>query len=127
MANDLQSTGPILSFEASSCFNIPLTIKSNSRSIKVSALLDFGASACFINKDFAERHKLPLVIKKIPVFVKVIDSRPLISDDVVQETNPLLISIETHQSNIVFNIIKSPLSPVILGLSWLDRFNPDID
>lgn len=127
LANKAQSTGPILSSEASPCFIIPLTLKFESRSIQVSALLDSGASACFIDKDFAERHKLPLVTKKIPVPVEVIDGRPLISGDVVQETKPLSISLEGHQSSVIFNVIKSPSSSVILGLSWLDRYNPDID
>ena len=43
----------------------PLRVKFDDHSIKVSALLDSGASACFIDKDFAEHHKLPLVIKNV--------------------------------------------------------------
>ena len=96
LANEAQSTGPILSSEASPCFTIPLRIQFESHSITVNALLDSGASACFIDKDFAERHKLPLVTKKIPVPVEVIDGRPLISGDVVQETKPLSISLGNH-------------------------------
>ena len=46
--------GLILTFEASPCFIIPLIIKMNSSSIKVHAILEFGASACFINKDFVD-------------------------------------------------------------------------
>jgi hypothetical protein len=37
----------------------------DSSSIKVHALLDFGASACFMDKDFIDCHRLPLVIKNI--------------------------------------------------------------
>jgi hypothetical protein len=53
----------------------------DSSSIKVYALLDSGASACFMDKDFVERHKLPLVAKKHPIPVEVIDGRPLVSGD----------------------------------------------
>ena len=127
LANNAQSTGPILSSKPSTCFTIPLRVKFDDYSIKVSALLDSGASACFIDKDFAERHKLPLVTKKCPVSVEVIDGRPLVSGDVTQETKALNIYIDQHRSTIVFNVIKSPSNPVILGLSWLDRYNPDID
>ena len=127
LANSAQSTGPILSSKPSSCFIIPLSVKLDNHSIKASALLDSGASACFIDKDFAERHKLPLVTKKYPVSVEVIDGRPLVSGDVTQETKPLVVCIKQVQSTIVFNVIKSPSNPIILGLSWLDRYNPDID
>ena len=127
LANHAQSSGPILSSEPSSYFTIPLRIRYDDRSVKVSALLDSGASACFIDKDFAERYKLPLVTKKCPVSVEVIDGRPLVSGDVTQETKALDLYIDQHQSTVVFNVIKSPSNPVILGLSWLDRYNPDID
>ena len=127
LANNAQSTGPILSSEPSTCFTIPLRVKFDDHSIRVSALLDSEASACFIDKDFAERHKLPLVTKKWPVSVEVIDGRPLVSGDVTQETKALDIYIDKHRSTVVFNVIKSPTNLVILDLSWLDRYNPDID
>ena len=59
--------------------------------------------------------------------VEVIDGRPLVSGDVTQETKTLDIYIDQHQSTAVINVIKSPSNPVILGLSWLDRYNPDIN
>ena len=127
LANNAQSTGPILSSEPCTCFTILFRVKFDDHSIKVSALLDSEASACFINKDFAECHKLPLVTKKWPVSVEVIDGRPLVFGDVTQETKALDIYIDQHRSTVVLNVIKSPSNPVILGLSWLDRYNPDID
>jgi hypothetical protein len=56
--------GLIFSSKASPCFTVPFIIKMDSSSIKVHALLNSEASACFIDKDFAECHKLPLIIKK---------------------------------------------------------------
>ena len=96
LANNAQSTGPILSSEPSTYFTILLRVKFDDHSIRVSALLDFGASACFIDKDFAESHKLPLVTKKCPVPVEVINGRPLVSGDVTQETKALDIYIDQH-------------------------------
>ena len=127
LANNAQFTSPILSSKPSTCFTIPLRIKFDNHSIKVSALLDSGASACFIDKNFVERHKLPLVTKKCLVSVEVIDGRSLVSRDVIQETKALDIYIDQHRSIVVFNVIKSSSNPVILGLSWLNRYNPDID
>ncbi len=121
------SSGPILSSEPSRCFNVPLKIDFHPHSIRVKALLDSGASACFIDRDFVKRHNLPIVRKKYPVAVEVIDGRPLISGDVTHETKPLDIILEGHRSTIVFNIISSPSNPLVLGLSWLEMINPDID
>ena len=53
--------------------------------------------------------------------------RPLASGHVTHETVPLEIELEGHNSFLVFNVIKTPTSPVILGLSWLRKYNPDID
>jgi hypothetical protein len=57
--------GPILTSEASPCFTVPIIVKLDSSSIKVHALLDSGASACFMEKNFVDRHKLSLVIRNI--------------------------------------------------------------
>jgi hypothetical protein len=88
----------------------------DSSSNKVHALLDSRAFACFINKDFAERHKLPLLIKKHLILIEIIDSRPLILGDATHEIILLHIILEGHYSIIAFNIIKSLLNPIVLGL-----------
>jgi hypothetical protein len=80
-----------------------------------------------MDKDFVDRHKLSLVTKKHLIPVEVIDGRSLISGDITHETTPLGLVIEGHHSIIVVNIIKSPSNPLVLGLSWLDKYNPVID
>jgi hypothetical protein len=108
--------GPILTSEASPCFTVPLIVKMDSSSIKVHALLDFRTFACFMDKDFIDRHKLPFNTKKYHILVEVIDGRPPISGDVTHEISPLDIIIEGQYSIIVFNIIKSPSNLVVLCL-----------
>jgi hypothetical protein len=54
-------------FQSFSLFYCPTYSKMDSGSIKAHALLDFGASTCFMDKDFIDRHKLSLVIKKHPI------------------------------------------------------------
>jgi hypothetical protein len=76
----------------------------DSNSIKVHALLDFGAFVCFMDKGFVDHHKLPLVIKKHLIPVEVTNNRPLISGDVI----PLDITLKGYHSIIAFNIIKLP-------------------
>jgi hypothetical protein len=70
-----------------------------------------------MNKDFIDRHKLPLITKKHPIPLEIIDGRPLVSGDVTYKTTPLDVVIEGYHSIIAFNIIKLPSNPVILGLS----------
>ena len=119
--------GPILTSKVSPYFNVPLIIKMDSSSIKAYALLDSRASTCFMDKDFVDRHKLSLITKKHPILVEVIDGITLVSGDVIHETTPLDIVIEIHHNIIAFNIIKLPSNSVVLGLSWLDKYNPTID
>jgi hypothetical protein len=99
----------------------------DSSNINVHTLLNSEASACFMDKDFVDCHKLPLVSKKHPIPIEVIYGRPLVSGHVTHETTPLNIVIEGYHSIIAFNIIKSPSNPIVLGHSWLDKYNPAIN
>jgi hypothetical protein len=69
-------TGPILTSEASPCFTIPLIVIMDSSNIKIHVFLGSEASAYFMDKDFVDRHKLPLVTKKHPISIEIIDGRP---------------------------------------------------
>jgi hypothetical protein len=51
------------------------------------------------------------------VHVEIIDGRPLSSRDITHETIPLEVKFGNHSNSIVFNIIRIPSAPVILGLS----------
>jgi hypothetical protein len=81
------------------------------------ALLNFGASTCFLDEEFTRLYKIPVVKKLTPVYIEVINERPLSSGDVTQETTPLEMRIGKHSSSIIFNIIKILSASVILGLS----------
>ena len=49
------------------------------------------------------------------------------SGSVTHETMPLEVTFEGHSSRIIFNVIRTPSNPVILGLSWLEKYNPSVD
>ena len=118
-------SGPILSANPTSCFIVSIWLGSNKLATEV--LIDSGASACFIDKSFAKQNKITLVQKSKAIPVEAIDGRPLSSGDIIEETTPLATSIENHTNRISYNIIHSPSTLVILDLSWLERFNPNID
>jgi hypothetical protein len=106
-------------------FTIPLRL--GSQRFKILALLDSGAFACFLNEKFTRLHKIPLVKKLSPVHVEVIDERPLSSGNITYKTIPLEVKFGNHSSSIVLNIIRTSSAPVILGLFWLERYNPQIN
>jgi len=120
-----KSQGLFLSGQPSRCFNVSLSFIC--LNLQTSALIDSGASACFIDEDFVKLHNISLVKKPYPVPVEVIDGRPLASGHITHETIPLEIELEGHNSFLVFNVIKTPTSSIILGLSWLRKYNPNID
>ena len=114
-------------FRSCTFFTISIKIKVESLKIYAKALLDIGASACFMDEEFGHQRKIEVIRKKIRTLVEIIDGRPLASGDVVYDTQPLEVILGEQISSIVFNIIKSPTSPIILGLPWFKLHNPDID
>jgi hypothetical protein len=90
-------------------------------------LLDIGASACFMDKDFALKHSLELIEKAHPTPVEVINGWPLASGNVIEETQPLEVILGDQMSHVVFNIIQCPANPVVFGLPWFELHNPDVD
>ena len=72
-------------------------------------------------------HLLLLVAKTCPVCVEVIDGISLASRDTIHKTQFLDLFIHGHSSTVIFNVIQSPSNPIILSLSWLDRYNPQVD
>jgi hypothetical protein len=80
-----------------------------------------------LDEGFTRLYKI-LVVKKLnPVHVEVIIGRPLSFGDVTHETILLEVNFGNHNNSIVFNIIRIPSAPIILGLSWLERSNPQRD
>jgi hypothetical protein len=64
-------------------------------------------------------------VKKItPMAVEVIDGQNLFSSPMMHETKVLKITIGSHTSKVVFDVISSPTDPIIIGLFWLILHNP---
>jgi hypothetical protein len=53
------------------------------------------------------------------VLVEIIDGRNLSLGPVTHETKPLNVTISSHTSKVIFNVISSPKNLVIIGLFWL--------
>jgi len=117
-----------LSLEPTSCFLLPITIKGGkSKTLQTQALFDLGASTRFINKELVWQHNLVLVEKVTPMVVELIDGQNLSLGLVTHETKMSTVTIGSHNSKVVFNVISSSTNFIIIGLSWLILHNFRVD
>jgi hypothetical protein len=92
-------------------------IKCNkSTTTKTQTLFDYGASMCFVDKELVQQHKLALVKKVTQVGVEVINNHNFSSRLMTHETKVLEITIKSHFSKVMFNVILSMNNPIIIGL-----------
>jgi hypothetical protein len=98
----------------------------NKEEYHMTAMVDCGATNNFINKDYAEKIRIPLDRKKIPRRVRAIDGREIASRPVTHDTT-LNLTINNHQEIIKLHCIMIGNSPIIVGLPWLKKHNPNIN
>jgi len=65
-----------------------------------------------------QQHNLALVEKATLVAVKVINGWNLSSRPIMHETKALMITIQSQNNKVVFNVISFPTNLIIVGLSW---------
>lgn len=75
---------------------------------------------------FATAHSFPLLPNPTPIHVTVVDGRPLSSGPISTHTSPLSMTSPLHTELLSFHVATLDV-PVILGLSWLIRWNPHIN
>ena len=108
-------------------FTLQVSLCFESTSIQSHALLDSGASTCFIDISFIRAHNNPTVRTTQPISVEAIDGRVLSSGAVTEATIPLVLQIGPHQEVLTFYLIATPRHLIVLGLSWLETHNPTVD
>ncbi len=117
--------GFTLSLGLAPCFLLPIMIKGGkSTTMRTQTVLDSRASSCFIDKELVWHHNVALVEKATLVAIEMIDDRNLFSRHVMYETKVLMVTIGSHSSKIVFNVISFPTNLIIIGLSCLILHNP---
>jgi hypothetical protein len=106
---------------------LEVTIQGKNNKIhNTTAMVDCGATENFIDKDYAEQIKIPLDKKKIPRRVLAVDGREIASGPVTHDTSVELI-INNHGEKIKLHCITIGNSPIIMGVPWLKKHNPNID
>jgi hypothetical protein len=80
-----------------------------------------------MDNELVQQYKLVLVEKGTLVPVEVVDGQNLSSGPITHETKASNVTIGSHISKVVFNVISSPKNLVIIGLCWIVLHNPPLD
>lgn len=94
--------------------------------IDTRAMLDSGASCCFINPRFVAEHGLHSVMKKRSIRLRTIDNSDVKSGRITHEVL-LKVFVGDHEEKLVCDITDIGDDNVILGINWLRLHNPTID
>ena len=108
-------------------FTLQVSLSFGSISINSHALLDSGASTCFIDIAFVRGHKIPTICTTQPISVEAIDGRVLSSGAVTEATVPLVFQVGFHLEVLTLYLIATPRHLIFLGLSWLETHNPMVN
>ncbi len=109
------------------CFTVPVTLKTESETFNITAMIDSGAAGNFMSVDFSHKNSIPLIRCLSSLAVEAVDGRPLGSGRITNLTSRLtLVTGALHQEIIQFYIISTLHALVILGLPWLRKHNPSI-
>jgi len=105
---------------------VPIRIHGPLNTIKVDALLDSGATGCFVDKSWALDNRLQLSKLVKPVSVLNIDGTRNQEGDITHFVL-LTVSIGKHAEKLWCAITCLGKVLLILGHTWLRKHNPDID
>lgn len=106
---------------------IKVVLSDNDTTLHTFAMLDGGATNNYMDTSFASTHKISLVKKSTPMLVQTVDGTPISSGPVTHITEVMDIKMGDHQEQIAFNIANLGVFPLILGIPWLRKHNPQID
>ena len=90
------------------------------------AMIDSGASSCFIHTDLITCYHIPVTKKPVPKKLKVIDGQD-ISSGLVEFECTFILEIGSHKETIQCNVANIGRHNLVLGMSWLKLHNPTID
>jgi len=90
------------------------------------ALLDSGASRLVMSEEFARRYKFRRIKLERPVYVRNVDGTLNYVGPIV-DTVEVEIFFKGHKERTLINVIGGQKWSVILGMPWLEHYNPEID
>ena len=89
-------------------------------------LLDSGANTIFIDKTWAETHKVPLIPLRNPIPVYNVDGTRNSARSITHSVE-LVIEFQGHREKVMAEVTDLGKNPFILGFLWLQHHNAEID
>uniref|UniRef100_A0A8C5PRD9 Retrotransposon gag domain-containing protein n=1 Tax=Leptobrachium leishanense TaxID=445787 RepID=A0A8C5PRD9_9ANUR len=106
---------------------LPVSLQWQQKTYPTQAMVDSGASGCFVDSALVKRIKLPLLNKDCPVKIRMVDGSSLSSGPITKESILIQMTIGVgHSEKIKFDVVDSPIFPIILGIPWLRLHDPAI-
>ena len=105
---------------------IPVRVRGPVNTIEVEALLDSGATGCFVNKSWALDRRLRLSKLMKPVPVLNVDGTRHQEGDITHYVL-LTVGVGKHAEKLWCAAMCLGKVPLILSHDWLKKHNPDID
>ena len=90
------------------------------------ALLDSGANTIFIDKTWAETHKVPLIPLQNPIPVYNVDGTCNSAGSITHSAE-LVVEFQEHHEKVTAEVSDLGKNPFILGFLWLQRHNLETD
>ena len=94
--------------------------------ISVKALLDSGATELFISKKYAEKGDFKLIKLEKPILVKNVDGTGNSRGVLLYEVK-VNVYFKGHVERVKMDVCNLEKIEVILGIPWLQTYNPEID
>ncbi|PPQ81108.1 hypothetical protein CVT24_008812 [Panaeolus cyanescens] len=111
---------------SSKSLEVDTTIKTDNHSLIVKALIDSGATSCYISHDLVNKFNLSTSAVARPIAVYNADGS-LNAAGAISSYCQLNISINDQSESLRCYVTNTGSSSVILGFSWLRHHNPLID
>ena len=109
------------------CLSIQIALASSQNDFtRLDALLDLGANTIFIEKTWAEKHKVLLIPLWNPISVYNIDGTWNSTGSITHAVE-LIVKFQGHCEKIMAEVTDLGKNSFILGFSWLKCHSQDID
>ena len=109
------------------CLSIQIALASSWNDFtKLNMLPDLGANAIFIDKAWAEKHKVPLMPLCNPILVYNVDGTWNSTGSITYAVE-LIVEFQGHHEKITAEVMDLGKNTFILEFSWLKCHNPDIN
>src|SRR5260221_9710632 len=95
-------------------------------SISTSALLESGVTGMFVNRAFAQKHKLETCPLPNPVPVHNVNGTPNENGSIMEEVE-VILWYGQHMEKVCLIVTNLGQQTVIIGHSWLTHHNPEVD